>query len=143
MVLVSSRTRRGYPGLCIWERLECLVCWALCTASLPPLIKRNIGQTAYFGWKEYSEAKKGDVVFVTAGAGEYVEAGHLGSDQTRIGPVGSMVIQIAKADGVKIIASAGSDEKCDYMKSLGADVVFNYKTTKTADVLEKEGPVDV
>ncbi|KAG6806050.1 hypothetical protein H0H92_012895 [Tricholoma furcatifolium] len=29
------------------------------------------------------------------------------------------------------------------MKSLGADVVFNYKTTKTADVLKKEGPIDI
>lgn len=29
------------------------------------------------------------------------------------------------------------------MKELGADVVFNYKTTKTAEVLKKEGPIDV
>lgn len=29
------------------------------------------------------------------------------------------------------------------MKDIGADVAFNYKTTKTADVLEKEGPIDM
>jgi len=29
------------------------------------------------------------------------------------------------------------------MKELGADVVFNYKTTKVGDVLEKEGPIDI
>ena len=55
----------------------------------------------------------------------------------------SVAVQIAKAAGLKVIASAGSDEKVAYVKSLGTDVVFNYKTTKTADVLEKEGPIDM
>lgn len=59
------------------------------------------------------------------------------------GPVGSFVIQNAKHDGLKVIASAGSEEKVKFLKSIGADVAFNYKTTKTSDVLAKEGPVDV
>ena len=42
-----------------------------------------------------------------------------------------------------MIASAGSDEKVAFMKSIGADVAFNYKTTSTAEVLEKNGPIDV
>jgi len=29
------------------------------------------------------------------------------------------------------------------MTELGADVVFNYKTTSTADILAKEGPIDM
>ena len=29
------------------------------------------------------------------------------------------------------------------MKDIGADVAFNYKTTSTAEVLEKEGPIDM
>lgn len=29
------------------------------------------------------------------------------------------------------------------MKELGADVAFNYKTSKVSDVLEKEGPIDM
>ncbi|KAG8213601.1 alcohol dehydrogenase [Butyriboletus roseoflavus] len=85
------------------------------------------GQTAYFGWKEYSRAKKGEVAFVTSGAGA----------------VGSFVIQLAKQDGMKVIASAGSEDKVQFMKELGADVTFNYKTTKTSDILAKEGPIDV
>ncbi|KAN0091111.1 hypothetical protein V8E55_004677 [Tylopilus felleus] len=85
------------------------------------------GQTAYCGWKEYAQAKKGDVAFVSTGAGA----------------VGSLVIQLAKRDGLKVIASAGSDEKVGFMKELGADLAFNYKTTKTFEVLEKEGPIDV
>ena len=55
----------------------------------------------------------------------------------------SLVIQLAKADGLKVIASAGSDEKVEFMKSLGADVAFNYKTTSTREVLQKEGPLDM
>ena len=29
------------------------------------------------------------------------------------------------------------------MKDLGVDIAFNYKTTKIAEVLEKEGPIDM
>ncbi|KAF7364581.1 PKS-ER domain-containing protein [Mycena venus] len=85
------------------------------------------GETAFAGWREYSEAKKGEVAFITTGAG----------------PVGSMVIQIAKQDGVKVIASAGSEEKVKFMREIGADVVFNYKTTDVREVLKKEGPIDI
>ena len=53
------------------------------------------------------------------------------------------MIQLAKADGLKVIASAGSDEKVDFMRSLGADVAFNYKTQSTAEVLKREGPIDM
>ena len=55
----------------------------------------------------------------------------------------SLVIQLAKLDGLKVIASAGSDAKVEFMKELGADVAFNYKTTSTSAILEKEGPLDV
>jgi len=53
------------------------------------------------------------------------------------------VVQLAKLDGVKIIASAGSDPKVEFMKEIGVDVAFNYKTTSTNEVLEKEGPLDM
>ena len=54
-----------------------------------------------------------------------------------------LVIQLAKLDGLKVIGSAGSDEKVEFMKEIGADVAFNYKTTSTNEILEKEGPIDV
>ncbi|KAI0711845.1 NAD(P)-binding protein [Cerioporus squamosus] len=87
------------------------------------------GQTAHHGWLEYAHpyVKKGDVVFVTAASGA----------------VGSIVVQLAKAEGLKVIASAGSEEKVEFVRSLGADVVFNYKTTSTREVLKKEGPVQI
>ena len=52
-------------------------------------------------------------------------------------------MQLAKAEGLKVVASAGSEEKCEFVRSLGADVVFNYKTTSTREVLQKEGPVQM
>ncbi|KAJ3999475.1 hypothetical protein F5050DRAFT_1737935 [Lentinula boryana] len=85
------------------------------------------GQTSYYGWKEFAKAKAGEVVFVTTAAG----------------PVGSIVVQLAKQDGLKVIASAGTDEKVKFCKEIGADVAFNYKTTNTTHVLAKEGPIDI
>jgi len=113
--------RQSLQGLKIIENKEKLP-WSVYVgaAGMP-------GKTAFMAWREYSRGKKGEVAFVTAGGG----------------PVGSLVIQLAKLDGLKVIASAGSEEKVNFMKSLGADVAFNYKTTKTAEVLEREGPVDV
>ena len=50
---------------------------------------------------------------------------------------------MAKLDGLKVIASAGSDEKVKFMKDVGADVAFNYKTQSTADVIAEHGPIDM
>lgn len=54
-----------------------------------------------------------------------------------------MVIQFAKLKGMKVIASAGTDEKVAYCKEIGADYAFNYKTETYKDALEKEGPIDI
>lgn len=71
------------------------------------------GKTAVMAWKEFAETGegkgKGQVAFVSAGSG----------------PVGSLVIQMAKRDGLKVIASAGSEKKIQFCKDIGADVVFN------------------
>ena len=52
-------------------------------------------------------------------------------------------MQLAKAAGLRVIASAGSDEKVGFVSSIGADVAFNYKTTSTKEVLDKEGPINL
>ncbi|MGJ3649007.1 NADP-dependent oxidoreductase [Sphingomonas sp. GlSt437] len=69
------------------------------------------GMTAYFGLLEVASAKEGDVVFVSAAAGA----------------VGSTVVQIAKAKGMKVIGAAGGADKCAWVKGLGADAVIDYK----------------
>ncbi|TCD60757.1 hypothetical protein EIP91_009550 [Steccherinum ochraceum] len=89
------------------------------------------GQTAYSAWKAFiaEKAKSSKTLFVSSGAG----------------PVGTFVIAYARltAPHLKIIASAGSPEKLELMKESGADVVFNYKTTDTAEVLAEHGPIDI
>jgi NADPH2:quinone reductase len=42
--------------------------------------------------------------------------------------IGTTAIQIAKALGARVITTAGSAEKCDACRSLGADVAVNYKS---------------
>jgi NADPH2:quinone reductase len=44
------------------------------------------------------------------------------------GGTGSGALQIGKALGAKVIATAGTDEKLDHCRELGADVVVNYRT---------------
>ncbi|WP_242416121.1 NADP-dependent oxidoreductase [Sphingomonas panni] len=69
------------------------------------------GMTAWFGLLTVAEAKPGDTVFVSAAAGA----------------VGSVVVQIAKVKGMTVIGSAGGAEKVEWVRSLGADQVIDYK----------------
>ncbi|KDN47627.1 hypothetical protein RSAG8_03417, partial [Rhizoctonia solani AG-8 WAC10335] len=85
------------------------------------------GQTAFYGLETVGKPAKGETIFVSSGASA----------------VGSLVVQLAKAKGLKVIASVGSDEKVNFLKSIGTDVAFNYKKESIADVLAKEGPIDI
>jgi len=82
------------------------------------------GMTAYFGLLDAASAKQGDIVFVSAAAGA----------------VGSVVVQIAKAKGMTVIGSAGGAEKCDYVRSLGADHVIDYKAGSVLKGLAAAAP---
>ena len=57
----------------------------------------------------------------------------------------SFVIEYAKhvAPHLKIIASAGSQDKVDILKKVGADVTINYKTEDLEAVLRAHGPIDM
>lgn len=79
------------------------------------------GLTAYAGLLRVAALKEGDVVFVSGAAGA----------------VGSLVCQIAKAKGHKVIGSAGGPEKVAFLKSIGVDHAIDYKAEKdlTAAVL--------
>ncbi len=82
------------------------------------------GATAYFGLLDVASAKEGDVVFVSAAAGA----------------VGSAVVQIAKARGMSVIGSAGGAEKCEFVRSLGADHVIDYKAQPVLKGLAAAAP---
>src|SRR4249919_271194 len=82
------------------------------------------GSTAYFGLLDAASAKEGDVVLVSAAAGA----------------VGSVAVQIAKAKGMTVIGSAGGAEKCDFVRSLGADHVVDYKAGPVLKGLAANAP---
>jgi len=82
------------------------------------------GATAYFGLLDTASAKAGDIVFVSAAAGA----------------VGSTVVQIARAKGMTVIGSAGGEEKCDYVRSLGADEVIDYRSGPLLKSLARAAP---
>ncbi|MEM0909175.1 MAG: NAD(P)H-quinone oxidoreductase [Pseudomonadota bacterium] len=54
--------------------------------------------------------------------------------------IGTTAIQLAKAFGAHVIATAGSEEKCAAIKALGADVAVNYKTDDFVSVVKQTTP---
>lgn len=56
--------------------------------------------------------------------------------------IGTLAIQMAKSVGAFVTATAGTDEKCNLLKALGADLAVNYKTENLVDKLQGNG-VDV
>ena len=61
------------------------------------------------------------------------------------GAVGSLVCQLGKRAGAKVVALAGSDDKCVWLeKELGVDVALNYKhDTFQEDFKNAVGHLDV
>ncbi len=51
--------------------------------------------------------------------------------------IGTTLIMLAKEIGARVIITAGSDEKCDFCKKLGADVAINYKTQDFVEEVKK------
>ncbi|KAH8110288.1 hypothetical protein DFH11DRAFT_1547594 [Phellopilus nigrolimitatus] len=85
------------------------------------------GQTAYYGLKDISNPKPGETIYISAASGA----------------VGTILIQLAKSLGLKVIASAGSDAKVALAQSLGADHAFNWRTADTRAELKAHGPLDI
>src|SRR5690625_2898249 len=78
------------------------------------------GLTAYFGLLEIGQPQQGETVVVSGAAGA----------------VGSVVGQIAKIKGAKVVGIAGSDEKVKYIvNELGFDEAINYKTEDVSTAL--------
>lgn len=53
--------------------------------------------------------------------------------------IGTTAIQLAHTLGARVFTTAGSDEKCEVCRDLGADVAINYREGDFVDVLKKEG----
>lgn len=71
-----------------------------------------VGITAHLGLFRCARLQPGEIVFVNGGTGG----------------VGSMVVQMAKAVGARVVTTVGSAEKAESCRRWGADRVLNYKT---------------
>ena len=83
------------------------------------------GHTAYFGMIEFCKPRVGDTLVVSTAAGS----------------VGSLVCQLGKLQGCRVIGITGSDEKCEWVVSeLGAEAAINYKKENVTERLAETCP---
>jgi NADPH2:quinone reductase len=86
-----------------------------------------VGITAHLGLFHFGQLKTGEVVYVPGGTGG----------------VGSMVVQMAKAVGARVVTSAGSPVRVEGCRSLGADLALNYKTDDIPGRIREYSPEGV
>lgn len=97
--------------------------------SLDPELALSVfalpGLTATHGLYSVGKPKAGETIVVTGAAGS----------------VGSIVGQLAKADGLRVVGVAGSREKCDWLvNELGFDGAINYKSDYLKEQLSQLTP---
>jgi len=93
------------------------------TAYMGPL--GATGMTAYFGLMDIGKPKAGETVVVSAAAGA----------------VGSMVGQIAKIQGCRVVGIAGGKDKCRWLTEVaGFDAAIDYKSEDVGEMLDKHCP---
>ncbi|CAF1108767.1 unnamed protein product [Rotaria magnacalcarata] len=86
------------------------------------------GQTAFYGLYHIGKPKKDETIFITGASGA----------------VGQIVGQLAKREGLKVIGSAGTDDKVEWLqKELCFDHAFNYKTANVKAELAKFGSLNI
>lgn len=83
-----------------------------------------VGLTAWLGLFRRAAVQRGEALFVNGGTGG----------------VGSMVVQMAKAVGARVITTAGSDAKVEAARRLGADVAVNYRNDQVDDAIRRFAP---
>ena len=83
-----------------------------------------VSLTAHIGLVRDAKVQSGETLFVNGGTGG----------------VGSMVVQMAKAIGAKVITTAGSDGKTKICRELGADVAINYNTEDVTLRIKESAP---
>lgn len=86
-----------------------------------------VGITAHLGLVQHARLQAGETIFVHGGTGG----------------VGSMVVQMAKIIGARVITTGGSDAKCEAARQLGADVAINYKAKDVPEEVKQIAPQGV
>jgi NADPH2:quinone reductase len=101
----------GYAQYCLAHESHCL--------PVPPGLSMNEAAaipetffTVYHNLFERGRLKAGETMLVHGGSSG----------------IGTAAIQLAHENGARVITTAGSAEKCEACRTLGADVAINYKT---------------
>jgi len=102
----------GYAELCVAPEGQCLPLPGGCT----PHESAALPETAFTVWTNVFERGR-----LSPGEWMLVHGGTSG--------IGTMAIQLATARGARVVATAGSDAKCDACLTLGALAAWNYRTT--------------
>ena len=110
----------GYAELCVAPVGQCLPV----PAGLTDIEAASLPETFFTVWSNVFER-----AYLTKGETLLIQGGSSG--------IGVTAIQIAKALGVTVIVTAGSDEKCAACVALGADDAINYKTADFAEEVRK------
>jgi NADPH-dependent curcumin reductase CurA len=85
----------------------------------------HIGLSAYFGLLDVGKPRAGETLVVSAAAGA----------------VGSLVGQIGKIKGCRVVGIAGGEEKCRWITDeLGFDAAIDYKSENVLESLKKHCP---
>ena len=119
----------GYAEYCVVPEVQCLPV----PAGLTMVEAAGLPETVFTVWASLFEQcglGPGETVLVHGGGGG----------------IGTTAIQMARAAGGRVFATAGSDERCTRCTQLGAEIAVNYNTHDFGEVLGKHlGPsaVDV
>ncbi len=118
----------GQPGWTEWLVSDG-VAWEKCHAGLPPVAMLSIlgttGMTAWCGLFKLGEPKPGDTVVVSGAAGA----------------TGSMVGQLARIAGARVIGIAGGADKCRWLvEEAGYDAAIDYKAEDVQARLKELAP---
>ena len=100
----------GYAEYCLAYAIHTLP-----VSTLPLIDAAAVPETLFTVWHNVFERgglKEGETLLVHGGSSG----------------IGTTAIQLAKKFGAKVFVTAGSDEKCEACRGLGADLAINYKT---------------
>ncbi|PHS18598.1 MAG: NADP-dependent oxidoreductase [Kangiella sp.] len=117
-------------GMFGWQQY--IVCDAKMAKAVPAEIPAEAilsvlalpGITAYQGLYNVIEPKSGETIAISGAAGS----------------VGSLVGQLSKIEGLRVIGFAGSDEKCAWLKEIGFDEAINYHSENLDEIVSAAAP---
>ncbi len=112
----------GYAEYCVAAADNCLPV----PLGLSLIEAAGLPETYFTVWKNVFERgalKSGEIFLVHGGTSG----------------IGSTAIMLAKAFGARVIATAGSDQKCEACRNFGAELAINYRTRDFVAVMKEEG----